>query len=112
MLLNDLLKGKNDVASTHTRGGGTAFRSLLLLPTDYGVLCLVFVLWGIPNLFLTVYGLLAVLCGAFLVLAAARWFREMRRIDAAQNQCAAAVSRDSLGDLRTVALGRVALCSP
>lgn len=84
MLLNDLLKGKNDVASTHTRGGGTAFRSLLLLPTDYGLLCLVFVLWGIPALFLTVYGAVGLLCAGFLALAAAKWFREMRAIDAAR----------------------------
>lgn len=84
MLLNDLLKGKNDVASTHTRGGGTAARSLLLLPTDYGVLCLVFVLWGAPTLFLSAYGLLGILCAGFLVLAAAKWFREMRGIDAAR----------------------------
>ncbi|MDN3497518.1 CDP-alcohol phosphatidyltransferase family protein [Planococcus sp. APC 4015] len=82
MLLNDLLKGKNDVASTHTRGGGTAFRSLLLLPTDYGLLCLVFVLWGVPVVFLAVYGLVGLCCAGFLALAAAKWFREMRAIDA------------------------------
>ena len=82
MLLNDLLKGKADIASTHTRGGGTALRSLLLVPTDYGLLCLVFILWGMPSAFLVVYGLLGVLCAAFLALAAAKWFREMRAIDA------------------------------
>lgn len=84
MLLNDLLKGRNDVASTHTRGGGTAGRSLLLLPTDFGLVCLVFVLWGLPSVFLVAYGILALLCGGFLVLAAAKWFREMRAIDAAR----------------------------
>lgn len=81
MLLNDLLKGKSDVASTHTRGGGTALRSLLLIPTDYGLLCLVFVLWGAPMVFLAIYGILFVLCGGFLALAAVKWFREMRAID-------------------------------
>jgi phosphatidylglycerophosphate synthase len=84
MLLNDLLKGKSGVASTHERGGGTAGRSLLLLPTDYGVLCLVFVVWGLPAVFLAVYGLLGVLCAGFLVLAAVKWFREMRGIDASR----------------------------
>lgn len=82
MLLNDLLKGKSDIVSTHARGGGTASRSLLLLPTDYGLLCLIFVLWGFPALFLVVYAGVGVLCAAFLALAAAKWFREMRAIDA------------------------------
>lgn len=84
MLLNDLLKGKSGMASTHSRGGGTAFRSVLLLPTDYGLLCLIFVLWGAPPVFLTVYAILFVLCSGFLVLAAAKWFREMRAIDTAK----------------------------
>lgn len=83
MLLNDLLKGKAGVPSTHARGGGTAGRSLLLLPTDFGVLCLVFVLWGWTTGFLWAYAALALANGAFLVLAAVRWFREIRAIDRA-----------------------------
>ncbi|MFE1646136.1 CDP-alcohol phosphatidyltransferase family protein [Microbacterium sp. P01] len=82
MLLNDLLKGARGVASTHSRGGGSALRSLVLLPTDYGLLCLVFVLWGFPVIFLAVYGLVGVACAAFLALAAVKWFREMRDVDA------------------------------
>lgn len=82
MLLNDLLKGKRGVTSTHARGGGTLRRSLLLLPTDFGLLCIAFVLWGMPAVFLAVYGTIFVLCGGFLVLAAVKWFREMRAIDA------------------------------
>ncbi len=83
MLLNDLLKGKSGVPSTHARGGGTAGRSLLLLPTDFGVLCLVFALWGWTDGFLWAYAALAVANAAFLVLAAVRWFREIRAIDRA-----------------------------
>lgn len=81
MLLNDLLKGKSGVASTHARGGGTWYRSLMLLPTDFGLLCLVFVLWGVPAFFLSVYAVIFVLCAGFLVLAAVKWFREMRALD-------------------------------
>jgi phosphatidylglycerophosphate synthase len=81
MLLNDLLKGKQGVPSTHARGGGTLFRSLLMLPTDYGLLCLVFAVWGWPFAFLLFYGVLMLLNGVFLVLAAFKWFREMRAID-------------------------------
>ena len=81
MLLNDLLKGKAGVVSTHARGGGTFRRSALLLPTDFGLLCLVFVLWGWTTGFLWAYAALALANAAFLVLAALKWFREIREID-------------------------------
>lgn len=77
MLLNDLLKGKYAVASTHERGGGTWSRSLILLPTDFGLVCLVFVLWGWPTAFIVVYGLLAAVSLAFLVMAAVKWYRDI-----------------------------------
>jgi phosphatidylglycerophosphate synthase len=80
MLLNDLLKGKHAVASTHERGGGTLLRSLVLLPTDFGLVCLVFVLWGWTPAFLIGYGLLCVAAILFLALAAVKWFREIGRL--------------------------------
>lgn len=81
MLLNDLLKGKEGLPSTHSRGGGTAGRSILLLPTDYGIVCLVFVLWGWTTAFLWAYSLLAAANLVFLLLAAIKWHREMRALD-------------------------------
>lgn len=83
MLLNDLLRGKTGVASTHNRGGGTFARSMLLVPTDFGLLCLVFVLWFWVEPFLWVYTALAVINLGFLGLAAIKWFREMRALDRA-----------------------------
>lgn len=80
MILNDLLRGARGVASSHARGGGTLGRSLLLLPTDFGALCWVFVLWGWPAAFLPAYAGLLLVSAAFLVLAARRWFTEMRRV--------------------------------
>lgn len=80
MLLNDLLKGARGVASTHARGGGTFGRSMMLLPTDFGMVCLVFVLWGAPPVFLVAYGLLFAANALFLVAAAVKWFREMRDV--------------------------------
>lgn len=77
MLLNDLLKGKHSVASTHERGGGTLLRSLLVVPTDFGLVCLVFVLWGWTPAFLVGYGLLTAAAVGFLALAARKWFRDM-----------------------------------
>ena len=82
MILNDLLKGKRGVASAHSEGGGGNLRSILLLPTDFGILVLSCVVWGWPSVFVVVYGQLLVACAAFLLLAAVKWFRDMRRIDA------------------------------
>lgn len=80
MLLNDLLKASRSVASSHSRGGGTLLRSTILLPTDFGVLCLVFVLWGWTGSFIVAYTLLAAAALAFLILASVRWFREMKNL--------------------------------
>lgn len=84
MLLNDLLKGKAGVVSTHARGGGRFGRSMLLLPTDFGLLCLIFALWGWTTGFLWAYAALALANTGFLVLAALKWFREIREVDRAQ----------------------------
>lgn len=78
MILNDLLKSARGAASTHSRGGGTAARSLILLPTDFGLVCLVFLVWGWTALFLPLYAVLLVVNAAFLCLASVKWFREMR----------------------------------
>lgn len=80
MILNDLLKGARGVASTHARAGGTFGRSMILLPTDFGVLCLAFLLWGVSPLFLVVYGALFAVNALFLGAASVKWFREMRRV--------------------------------
>lgn len=78
MILNDLLRSAYGGVSSASRGGGSALRSLLLLPTDYGLLCGVFVLWAWTEVFLVVYGLVFVASAAFLVLAAFKWFGEMK----------------------------------
>lgn len=83
MLLNDLLKGKHAVASTHERGGGTLKRSLLMVPTDFGLVCLAFLLWGWTSAFLIAYGMLMLASAGFLALAAVKWFREMGELEAA-----------------------------
>ncbi len=81
MILNDLLKGKRGVASAHNEGGASALRSIMLLPTDFGVLLIAFVLWGFTPVFLVVYSLLALAAAAFLVMAAIKWFRDMSKLD-------------------------------
>ena len=52
-------------------------RSLLVLPTDYGVLCLVFVLLGWQTGFLAGYGLLLAANALYLAAALVKWYRTM-----------------------------------
>jgi phosphatidylglycerophosphate synthase len=57
ILAEQLLKGR---AGNSQAPAGTS-RSWLLLPTDTGTLCWVFVLWGNPQLFIAAYGALFLL---------------------------------------------------
>jgi phosphatidylglycerophosphate synthase len=78
-LLNEALRAQHGVptraARTDARPG--VLRSLLVAPTDYGVLCLSFVLLGAPTVFLGAYGLLGLGTAGYVVLALGRWYREM-----------------------------------
>ena len=78
-LLNEAMRAQHGAV---TRAAASAerpsvLRSLLVAPTDYGVLCLVFLLLGAPTVFLGVYGLLFLATAAFLVVASLKWFGEM-----------------------------------
>jgi hypothetical protein len=52
-------------------------RSLLTLPTDYGLLACLFLLFGTPALFVPAYTLLFAAAAGFLALASVKWFTEM-----------------------------------
>ena len=51
-------------------------RSLLVAPTDYGVLVLSFLMFGWRGGFVAVYAALLVANAAFLSLALVKWYRE------------------------------------
>jgi hypothetical protein len=53
---------------------------LLVIPTDYGLFCLVFLVWGFRDVYAVVYGLLFLANAAFLALALRKWFRDMRAL--------------------------------
>ncbi len=57
--------------------GASVVRSLLVLPTDYGLVCLVFLLLGWGPGFATVYALMGAASTAFLLMAAVKWYREL-----------------------------------
>ncbi|MFD8849581.1 CDP-alcohol phosphatidyltransferase family protein [Streptomyces sp. NPDC059604] len=65
--------------------GGTAapvsrLRAVALLPADYGVFCLVFLLLGDRTAFRLGYAVLAAVHALFLVMFLAKWFRELRSL--------------------------------
>jgi phosphatidylglycerophosphate synthase len=83
MILNDLLKARYATGAPAPARRRTVLRSVLGLPTDYGVLCLVFALLGAPSVFFAVYALLFLANAAYLALALVTWFGDMGALGAA-----------------------------
>ena len=79
MILNDFLRRSRATGRPRPDAEGGGIRSLLVLPTDYGVLCIAFLLFGAPGVFVPVYGLLFIANAAYALLALPKWFREMSR---------------------------------
>ncbi|WP_427004286.1 CDP-alcohol phosphatidyltransferase family protein [Pseudarthrobacter sp. H2] len=77
MILTEQLRRQAGRASVAATQGRSWIRSVLVVPMDYGVLCLSFAVYGIIPLFLTVYTLIFAATAAFLVLASIKWFREL-----------------------------------
>mgnify|MGYP001106616287 CR=1 FL=1 len=85
MILNDQLRRLH-----HARRGTTpveparpsVIRSLLVVPTDYGLLCLAFALLGFAEAFAVLYGLLFAGNLLFLLAAAVKWYRDIASLDA------------------------------
>lgn len=81
MILTEQLRRAHGVQSVApTEGRFPWLRSVLVLPTDYGVLCWTFLLLGAPTIFLWVYAAITFCTTAFLALALVKWFREVRTL--------------------------------
>ncbi|WP_369371103.1 CDP-alcohol phosphatidyltransferase family protein [Promicromonospora sp. Populi] len=81
MILTEQLRRAHGVQSrAATEGRFPWLRSVLVLPTDYGVLCWTFVLLGSPTVFLWVYTAITACTLGFLALALVKWFREVRSL--------------------------------
>ena len=76
LILVDQLRRRHGGAKANVRGD-SVLKSLLIAPTDYGVLCLVFLTLGWPTLFTTLYGALLAANLLFLLAAIAKWYQEM-----------------------------------
>ena len=79
MLLNEAMRSQHGAVARAARTAGRpgSLRFLVVAPTDYGVLCLVFVLLGATDVFLVVYGALFTATALYLALASLTWFKEM-----------------------------------
>ncbi len=78
MILTEQLRRAHGAKSEAATGGRAPWlRSILVIPTDYGVLCLCFALLGAATVFAWVYSLIVAATAGFLILAAAKWFREI-----------------------------------
>ena len=81
-MLNEALRAQHGAPTRAQRTAQrpSTVRSLLTLPSDYGLLICVFLLFGAPSVFVPAYTLLFLAAAAFLALASVKWFREMGRL--------------------------------
>ena len=82
IILVDQLRRRAGITPAPDDGRPSVLRSLIVIPNDYGLLCVVFLLWGWPAGFVTVYTALAAANVGLLVIGLVRWYAELRRIDA------------------------------
>ena len=63
------------------RGQGSRLVAFAKIPTDYGVLCWVFLLIGWPSVFLSVYAFLGLMTAAYTALVLLTWARRVAALD-------------------------------
>lgn len=80
LLMDQLRRARRGDGGTRLAGDGhsSVLYSLAVLPTDFGLLCVLFLLLAAPPAFAAAYTLLAALTWGFLVLALGKWYREVR----------------------------------
>ena len=83
-ILNEALRERHGAVTRAAASGDRpgALRALLVLPVDYGILCLVFVLGAWPAVFMGAYALLFLGTAGYLALASVKWFGEIGRLSA------------------------------
>jgi len=79
ILAEQLVRSRGAAESEPSNGR----KSLLLLPTDTGVLCWAFVLWGAPQAFAWVYAVLVLLNTVHAVASMRRKWRRLRELPSA-----------------------------
>jgi phosphatidylglycerophosphate synthase len=72
--------GVKPSSQPHTNEHAPVLRSIIVLPADYGLFCVSFVLFGFHTVFIWVYAVLAVINIGFLLGALPKWYGEMTAI--------------------------------
>jgi phosphatidylglycerophosphate synthase len=54
-------------------------RSVLSAPTDYGLLCVIFLTFAVQHVFVVLYGLMMLGTAGYLMLALPKWYRDLSR---------------------------------
>jgi hypothetical protein len=80
IILAEQLVRRAGAAQEQATTAAPVARSLLVLPADYGLLCLAFVVSGLPTVFVPLYSVLMVLNVGILLAALPRWFRRLSAI--------------------------------
>jgi phosphatidylglycerophosphate synthase len=85
MILNEQLartrRLQAGLDATPPRRNSPRWMAVAKLPTDYGLLCCGFAMFGLPVVFQALYALLAVANGGYLLLILPKWYREMGALD-------------------------------
>ena len=85
LILIDQLRRRHGGQKPNERGD-SVLKSLLIAPTDYGVLCLVFLTFAWPSVFIVLYNALLAANLLFLAAAITKWFREMAALQPAREE--------------------------
>jgi len=82
MLTDALRRSHRGISRNFMAGEGksSVLYSLLVLPTDYGLLCLAFSLLWWQTGFVVLYGAFAAAAAGFLLLALPKWYLELRKL--------------------------------
>ena len=76
-ILTDLLKRLRPSGAPRQPETAPLLRSLLSAPTDYGLLCVAFLLWAWPVAFLFAYAVLLAGTAGYLALGLPKWFKAL-----------------------------------
>ena len=80
IILNDQLMRRYAIRSTRSHDTRSLGRSLVVAPTDYGLLCVIFMILGLHHIFLVLYTSMFIGSTIYLGLGSIKWFRELKSL--------------------------------